>query len=636
VRRDGGQLPRQRPEWIALYGRSVLHRDETCTAGVCGSSTGDPCVESQDGDEDCQESCNEAGDNCLANDPNGSDCNDLLGTTISDACSAGTCVGTAGPEVTITSPSHNTFSSAGTQNVQGTIANAQPTQSVSVNQTLVSASGATTTFSSVQSLPDAAYFHPLHPQSATVTVPGEGSFGADYVNKDRVMVIKGTGTPDAICLDTGLPGCSPSSVNLRINDSGLDKIEGIVTSLVPLDPAALFGNLPVQVAGYSCAQTNPIFGGCLASINRADLTAISFGSYGIALDSLASRVFGRVTINNVAVTVAVDGGGLLSDCTITVTASRAEVDDYYTLSAFPENTTVGDDYGIDVNEQLPANPIVTLFDDNVNANCGGLLAFIIEPIVEGQVRPLLTDGLVDFLSDPDGTGEQDAPIAGAVQDGLGGLSIAGPIGESLGVLLKTPVIDVFEDAAGLTVNNDSSVTLDPNLPPPPANAPNFLASFRPTPEESPSFAATSPSGVAYDLAITLGTSAFNQLLKALVEAGLFTLELAELDLGFGNQPIDANLLSILIPEILYTNAPTEPMVVRINPLSSPLLSGDVGPLACSGGSQANNSCTTSANCPGGTCQQTLEELLLGQLGVEVYRVSDNTKMSAPLRISASV
>jgi hypothetical protein len=43
---------------------------ETCTNGVCGGSTGDPCP-GPDGDTECSESCDEAANNCTAPDPDG-------------------------------------------------------------------------------------------------------------------------------------------------------------------------------------------------------------------------------------------------------------------------------------------------------------------------------------------------------------------------------------------------------------------------------------------------------------------------------------------------------------------------------------------------------------------------------------
>ena len=72
---------------------------ETCNAGTCGSSTGDPCVSNVgDGDADCSEACNEAGQDCSANDPNDSACeDDGAFCTGVETCQAGICTGSGDP-----------------------------------------------------------------------------------------------------------------------------------------------------------------------------------------------------------------------------------------------------------------------------------------------------------------------------------------------------------------------------------------------------------------------------------------------------------------------------------------------------------------------------------------------------------
>jgi hypothetical protein len=69
---------------------------ETCTTGSCTNSTGDPC-DGPDGDGDCSETCDEGADNCAGNDLDGSACTDGLFCTQTDACSTGTCVGAGDP-----------------------------------------------------------------------------------------------------------------------------------------------------------------------------------------------------------------------------------------------------------------------------------------------------------------------------------------------------------------------------------------------------------------------------------------------------------------------------------------------------------------------------------------------------------
>lgn len=583
---------------------------EICTNGVCGSSTGDPCT-TNPFDENCNESCNEVAGNCTAQNPNGTLCNDANATTIFDQCSAGTCVGTQAPSIAISAPAENTFSTAASIPVNGTVTNPNPSQSIDVNETVVS-TGSQSSYSTNRNLSDSGLFHPLKPMTAAVRVTSQG-----YVDKDRRMVIKGQSIANAICLTPGQPGCSPQSVALRINDRGLDKIEGIVTQLVPLDPSDLFETLPLRVVTNQC-QTVFFIQQCV----NADITQVTFGSYGIALDARGpdasapnGQVFGRVTINNVFMRVRITGD---QTCNVDITASRIEIDDFYLLQPHPDNPS-----NIDVNEKLPANPIVNIFNQNVNANCDGWLSFIIDGIVESTVADLIPSALQDFLKDPDGTGPLDAPIAGAVEGGLSGLEISGPIGEGLGVLLKTPIFSIPVDANGLTLNNDSSVTLDPNMPPPPLGSPTFSASYHPVPAPFPSFGVNTPVGnIPYDLAISLATSTFNQLLKALVEKGDFTFELTEIDLFGGPQPVTASLVGILTG-VMVDPDPNAPMTIRVVPHIPPLVTGNTGPLACNGGTNNAKPCTTNANCPGGLCQNTLTELLIGQLAVEIIRNSNS-------------
>jgi len=63
---------------------------DTCIAGGCFRHSGNPCS-GADGDNNCQESCNEALENCTANDPNNSPCNDGLYCNGTDRCQSGVC-----------------------------------------------------------------------------------------------------------------------------------------------------------------------------------------------------------------------------------------------------------------------------------------------------------------------------------------------------------------------------------------------------------------------------------------------------------------------------------------------------------------------------------------------------------------
>ncbi len=68
---------------------------DTCAAGACSVHTGNPCP-GADGDSDCTETCNEAGDNCNGADPDGSGCSDSVYCNGADTCAAGQCTVHAG------------------------------------------------------------------------------------------------------------------------------------------------------------------------------------------------------------------------------------------------------------------------------------------------------------------------------------------------------------------------------------------------------------------------------------------------------------------------------------------------------------------------------------------------------------
>ncbi len=65
---------------------------ETCSGGSCAAHSGDPCP-GADGDGDCAESCDEAGEACTLPDLNGSACTDGDPCTSGETCTAGSCGG---------------------------------------------------------------------------------------------------------------------------------------------------------------------------------------------------------------------------------------------------------------------------------------------------------------------------------------------------------------------------------------------------------------------------------------------------------------------------------------------------------------------------------------------------------------
>lgn len=64
---------------------------DTCNGSGSCSHAGDPCLPLNTTNIDCSESCNEMTDACTANDPNGTACNDGVFCNGADTCSGGAC-----------------------------------------------------------------------------------------------------------------------------------------------------------------------------------------------------------------------------------------------------------------------------------------------------------------------------------------------------------------------------------------------------------------------------------------------------------------------------------------------------------------------------------------------------------------
>ena len=78
------------PDGSACSDGSFCNGTESCSGGICGSSTGNPCA-GADGDANCSESCDETADSCTGADPDGAACNDGAFCNGNDSCSGGSC-----------------------------------------------------------------------------------------------------------------------------------------------------------------------------------------------------------------------------------------------------------------------------------------------------------------------------------------------------------------------------------------------------------------------------------------------------------------------------------------------------------------------------------------------------------------
>jgi len=399
---------------------------------------------------------------------------------------------------------------------------------------------------------------PLNPavieQPITVEVIGQSG----GILRDRVMVLYGPAVADG--------DFSPEGIALRITEAGLDELEPLVTGLVPLDLASLVPPGSLVIDNYCYSDT--IFG-CLG---RVDATISgspppSLSGFDVTMDSMTNFVAGDVTLYDLFFKVdvfAVTGIGFT--CHIDVNASTTLILGDYTLepSAIdPEKVDVAQQGGVAVQ--------FGNFSDSTD--CDGFFGFIVEAFIGLVISDLQNDfvrpGLEDFLNTPDAFG--NTPVAGSIESALAAVEIAGPIGAAFGVDLEAPLFTILEDPEGVTLGSDARVTS--TVPDP--TAPDLTASYDVS-QVFPSFGATAPNGLPYEMAVCISASAFNQLLSAEVETGLLSSTITEFDFGFGPQPITGSLLALLLPPFAALE-PGELLQFDIRPTTAPIFSGEPGP-----------------------------------------------------------
>jgi hypothetical protein len=486
------------------------------------------------------------------------------------------------PTLTITSPAHGSFSTAANVTLTGTAGG----QNLSVSEVRVNGVAASlNAFTGAWSitLPISATAGTINPFYAELKNTQNSATSA----RQRIVVISGQSVADG--------AFSLSGVGLRIGDTGLNQLEPLIASGVDLDPATL---LPpgTQIIDNFCVANDPLFGACLG---RADVFVVSpppsISGFSIDADSMTNFVAGDVDIFDLKVELFVDGvSGIAPNCDLELTADNTQILGDYALSP-----AAGNPSDVDVNQNAGSLSVSFAgFDHEFTSGiCDFPLIGDLINLILGDIEPTVVDGLEGFLDDPDGGGPLDAPVADAIEVALADIAISGPIGDALKVNFESPLFAVTEDNAGVTLGSDARITASigsgTNQCLPPVGTPDLASSYH-VPASFPSFGATTPvGGLPYGLAVTISTSAFNQLLKAQIECGLLRTTLTEIDLGGGLQPVTAGLLSLFIPQLTAFD-PAQPMRIDLKPTLAPYLTGNLG--------------------PGGE----IAEIQIPQLGVEVH------------------
>ncbi|MEB2283865.1 MAG: DUF4215 domain-containing protein [Myxococcales bacterium] len=555
----------------AVCGNGVLSGTEACDDGnldpgdgcnaTCTIETGWTCEGEPSGCEPiCGDGLLRGDEKCDDHNANvGDGCNALCRIEPGFVCSGepSTCTAFG---ITITSPTHGIFTTASTVTVTGVVHDLPPAQaSLAVNGSPVTVAQ-DGSFSTSVALSATNVFNPIR---ARVVDTANGSAA-----NARVVVIRGASIADG--------ANSPSSIGLRITDSGLDTVEPLMAQLAGsgLDLGALVPVGTVLINNECFADS---FLGCLG---RATVTINnpppSFQSFAFNADSMTNFVRTVIRVNDIRVNVYLSGTGVVPSCDIAIHANQATFTGDYTMSPM-----AGDPSNIDVNQQGDLGVSFTAFTTSYGGTCDlPIVGSIIQAFLP-DLESLTVNAMKNYLSDPDGAGPQDGPIGNAIEDALAGIQIAGPVGDALSVNFESPLNAVNEDVNGITLISDgkftSSVGSGPGQCQPPVGAPNLTASLAVN-EGTPSFPpANTPIGnTPYGLAIGVSTEAFNQLLKAQTECGLLVTSITTLDLGTGDVPLTADVLALIMPEFaIYP--PSTLFRIDVRPTLAPIVLAQPGP-----------------------------------------------------------
>jgi len=293
----------------------------------------------------------------------------------------------------------------------------------------------------------------------------------------------------------------------------------------------------------------------------------TISNFAIDMSPMVDEIDGTISIFDLQIHLDIDGTGLVPNCGLRLDAAVTTLPGTYAVEPDPLNPS-----GVDVQQ----NSISVSFTGFNQTFTSGLcdvpiIGDIIQAII-GDLAPTVTQGFQTFLSDPDGSGPLDAPVADAIELATVGLDLDGSIGSQIGVNLEAPHFLLAEDINGLTIGTDARITAATPDP----TAPDLTASYH-VDQVFPNYPALTPvGGFSYDLGLCIGTSAFNQLLKSEIESGLLRQVLTELDLGFGPQPITAGLLALFIPELSNAD-PNLALELHVLPELAPFTTGAAGP-----------------------------------------------------------
>ena len=362
-------------------------------------------------------------------------------------------------------------------------------------------------------------------------------------------------------------GLALRSVGVRVNDSGLDKIEPAINLAV----AGQLATIEQQILALSpivvkdCVFLD-VYDLCAIELDSITINSVSVAGVNLALDSTTSgvEVSGSAASLDLQYTANLDG--IIGDCDGTISADSFDVVALLDLEPGSDRSL------LDVQQVgTPTVSAIGLRNDFTSGICDFPILEDLIDLFVGNIGDFVLPAIENAFVDPDGAGPQDALIADVLGSALAGVSIGGAVGSELGLNLTALFAAIPEDNVGLSFEVDSNVT--PTPPSPAPGAPTLPASYE-IDATFPSFGVTAPGGASYDLGLAISQNLLNKLLRSDTEDGAFALDLTEFDFdailpGLGVRPISTQYLAFVVPG--FASVPVEDTVVRFRPTLAPVI-----------------------------------------------------------------
>lgn len=385
--------------------------------------------------------------------------------------------------------------------------------------------------------------------------------------RQRRAVVNGPSIPDG--------SHSPDGVGLRFTNTGLANLGPVINQLA----GGAFDIGSVLLAQRPLINAPDAF---LTFDITGNAYEAGIGSASVVAASGASGVSTTITVKDLYIGVDLhitDNLAINTDCRLELKIPTTVINNTFDFRPLPGNPSQ-----VDVN--LVGSPSVNTGNvgyEFISGICDGdtfLIGDIVNSLAGGQIQSLVAGGFSSQLGDPDGSGPQDSPVAGAIQTALSQISIAGSVGTAVKVNLDAPFTQIAESTAGIDfrANADFFPTIGSGVSDCPAvpHAPDLTSSFD-VAGAYPTLGETTPEGDPYGLGLVVSSSAFNQLLSSMTECGLLNQEISEISLGGPPVPITSSVLALLAPQFGTKLPPNTPIKIRVIPTTGPYLTEAVGP-----------------------------------------------------------